>query len=255
MLMSGFEEALIILVSYLVVLAVVLLDLEFELGMRREILLSSVLSLLQLAGVGFLILFLSKLQLRLVYPLFVLLFYANASLISTRRFTFRGYSRKNGLLVSFTAIAFVSTLSLLFLYIEGVLKMKASSIIPLAGIVTAAGMRSLSLAFKHYRAKLKDTEDILLGMLALGASDVTVFKFIYRELINDITVPVRDMLRSAGIVHIPGVMVGLLLAGALPFKAVVVQFAVLTIMVFQFVFVPTIALFALVSTKGLRIER
>ena len=80
--MSGFEEALIILVSYLVVLAVVLLDLEFELGMRREILLSSVLSLLQLAGVGFLILFLSKLQLRLVYPLFVLLFYANASLIS-----------------------------------------------------------------------------------------------------------------------------------------------------------------------------
>jgi putative ABC transport system permease protein len=116
-------------------------------------------------------------------------------------------------------------------------------------------MRSLSLAFKYYTTRLKDLEDIIVSMAALGAPDTQIFKFIFKDIINDVTIPVRDMLRSAGIVHIPGVMVGLLLAGTLPIKAAVVQFAILAVMLFQFFFVPTLALFSLTATKGLKIEK
>jgi len=144
---------------------------------------------------------------------------------------------------------------LLLLFLSGILKVKANSIIPLAGIVTAAGMRSLSLTFKYYATRLKDLEDIITSMAALGAEDTQIFKFIFRELINDVTIPVRDMLRSAGIVHIPGVMVGLLLAGTLPLKAAVIQFAILSTMIFQFFFVPSLALFTLVAMCGLKIEK
>jgi len=253
--MELYGELLTVVLSYLLILAVTLLDRKFEIGLWRELLTSSFLSLFQLIGIGFVILFLLKLKLKAVYPAFILLFYVNAAIISSRRFNFKGYKKKTGFLVSFISISSVSSVSLLFLFLGGVLKVEANSTIPLAGIVTAAGMRSLSLAFKYFATRLKDLEDIVVGMAALGASDIQIFKFIFRELINDVTIPVRDMLRSAGIVHIPGVMVGLLLAGTLPLKAAVVQFAILATMIFQFFFVPSLALFTLVATEGLKVEK
>ncbi len=252
--MSLWHEISIVFFSYVMILAVVFFDRKFDVGFWKEILVSSLLSLVQLVSVGFLILFLLKLKVETASLLFVLLFFTNATFISMRRFKFKGYARKLGFLIVFSSIAIVSTVSLILLAFGGILKLKPNSIIPLAGIVTAAGMRSLSLAFSYFRTRLRDLEDTILGMLALGASDIEVFKFIFRTLIDDITVPVRDMLRSAGIVHIPGVMVGLLVAGVFPVKAAVVQFAILATMVFQFTFVPALALFSLVYLYGLKLE-
>ncbi len=246
--------AKIVVVSYLMVLLVACFDRKFDVGFWKELLRSSILSLLQLVTVGFVILFLLKLKLNWVNFAIVLLFFVNASVISTRRFEFKGYPRKWGIFITFLSISIMSVVSLGLLYVSGILHFKANSLIPLAGIVTAAGMRSLSLSYKYLKTKLRDLEEVILGMAALGASDAQVFHFIFRELINDITVPIRDMLRSAGIVHIPGVMVGLLLAGTIPIKAALVQFAVLSTMVFQFTFVPTITLFTLVKKFGVKVE-
>ncbi len=248
------HELTIVFFAYLLIIAVVLFDIKTGIGFWKDILTASILSIVQLIGIGFVILFLLKLKLKGLNLLFVILFFINASLIVLRRFNFKAYSKLKGFFIVLFSISTVSTVSLLTLYAAGILHLKANSIIPLTGIIAAAGMRSLSFAFKYYKTRLKDLEEIILGMAALGASDLEIFKFIFRELINDITVPVRDMLRSSGIVHIPGVMVGLLIAGVLPLKAAVIQFAILTTMVFQFTFVPTIALFTLVKLYGLKIE-
>ena len=114
-------------------------------------------------------------------------------------------------------------------------------------------MRSLSLAFRYFKTRIFDIQDVLPGMFALGATDLQVFLFVFKKLVDDITVPVRDMFRSAGIVHIPGVMVGLLLSGTFPVKAAAVQFAILSTMVFQFTFTPAITLFLFVLLFGFKI--
>ena len=246
------EVLKILLVSYFFVLAVVLLDRKFSIGIWKELLISSVLSLIQLILIGFVILFFLKLKHPIYNFIFVLFFYFNASLIALKRFNLP-LPKYRAFLVIFFSISTLSSLTLLLLYLGGVLHLKATSLIPLAGIVTAAGMRSLSLSFKYYSTRLQDLEDIILGMAALGAPDFEIFKFIFRQLIDDVTTPVRDMFRSVGIVHIPGVMVGLLLAGAFPLKAALVQFAVLSTMVFQFTFTPTLALFLLVLSFGVKI--
>lgn len=243
---------LTILVSYLFVLLVVGFDLKFKSGMWREILLSSFLSLVQLFAVAIVILYLLKLRLPILSFGVVLLFLINASLISYRRLKPFPYSPLKTYSVILLSISAVSLFSLFLLYLAGILKPTPTSLIPLSGIVIAAGMRSLSLAFRYFRMKLKDLQDVILGMFALGAPDVHVFKFIFKNLIDDITVPVRDMFRSAGIVHIPGVMVGLLISGVFPLKAAAVQFAILSTMVFQFTFTPAVALFFLVYLFGLK---
>ena len=242
-----------ILISYLFVVLVVLFDLKFRSGMWRELLLSSLLSLFQLFAIAFVILYLLKLNISFLNFGIVLLFFFNASVIAYRRLKPFPYSTLKTFSIVFLSISLISSFSLLLLYLAGILKPTPTSLIPLAGIVTAAGMRSLSLAFRYFKTRLLDLQDTLLGMFALGATDLQVFSFVFRSLIDDITVPVRDMFRSAGIVHIPGVMVGLLLSGVFPVKAAAVQFAILSTMVFQFTFTPAAALFLLVSLFGLKI--
>jgi len=242
----------VVFASYSLILIVSLIDRKFGVRAWRELLVTSVLSLLQLFLIALVILYLLKLELPAVNLLFVLFFYFNASLISYGRLKPFPYPFWKVFPVIFLSISLSSSFLLLVFYLIGILKLTANSLLPLCGIVTAAGMRSLSLAFRYFKAKLRDLEDVILGMFALGAPDVEVFKFIYRELIDDITVPVRDMFRSAGIVHIPGIMVGLLISGVYPLKAAVVQFSILSAMVFQFSIVPTLALFSLISLFGLK---
>ncbi len=249
---STWEVLRLLFFSYFFVVAVVVFDRRMSIGFWRELLTSSFFSLFQLLLIGFVILFFLKLKTPLLNLLFLLFFYFNASLIALKRLKALYYSRLKAFLIIFLSISLLSTFSLLLLYGAGVLTLSATSIIPLGGIITAAGMRSLSLAFKYYVGKVKDLEDVILGMVALGAPDTDIFKFLFRQIIDDITVPVRDMFRSAGIVHIPGVMVGLLLAGASPLKAALFQFIILSTMVFQFTFTPAVALLLMVWFFGFK---
>ncbi|WP_457681639.1 ABC transporter permease [Thermovibrio sp.] len=242
----------LLLVSYAFIALTLFFDGKFSVGLRRELLTSSFLSLIQLLLIGFVILFFLKEGRPWLNLIFVLFFYFNAALIALKRLR-APFPKVKSFVIVFSSLSALTTFSLFLLFLAGVLTLKATSIIPLAGIVSAAGMRSLSLAFKYFVRRVKDLEDALLGMAALGAGSRELFNFILKEIIDDITVPVRDMFRSAGIVHIPGVMVGLLLAGVFPLKAALVQFLILSTMVFQFTFTPTITLGLFTAVFGFKI--
>jgi putative ABC transport system permease protein len=62
------------------------------------------------------------------------------------------------------------------------------------------------------------------------------------------------MLKAAGIVHIPGVMVGLLLAGTPPLKAAAMQFLVLASMLFSMFFTPIFFYQMLTAVRGVYLE-
>ena len=249
------KEIIILVLSYFLVFTVILFDRRFGIGLWKDVFTASILSLLQLAGIGFVLIFLLKLNSHFINLsiIFVMLF--NASLISLRRFRFRAYSKlKIFFLISFVLLTTASVL-LSGYFLTGVIDLSPTKLIPMSGLVIASGMRALSFSISSFRTKLRDMEDIITGIVALGASDVQAFSFIFKELISDVTIPMRDMLRSSGIVHIPGIMVGLLMAGALPLKAAIVQFLILVSMLFEFTFAPSMFLFLMIKLFGLKIEK
>jgi putative ABC transport system permease protein len=63
------------------------------------------------------------------------------------------------------------------------------------------------------------------------------------------------MFKAAGIVHIPGVMVGLLLAGTPPLKAAAMQFLVLSSMLFSMFFTPVLFYNLLTAFRGVYLEK
>ncbi len=249
------HELIIAIASYLFIIIAAIYDFKIGTSIWRELVSASFFAIFQLIGIGFVLMFLLKLHVSWINLVFILFFFVNASIISMKRFKFKSYDRHKVFLIDFLVISIVTSLTISFFLISGVATLKATSIIPLAGILTSGGMKSLSLSFNILRKRISNLESVILGMAALGASDEIIFKFIFKGLINDVTLPARDMLKAVGIVQIPGIMVGLLMAGIFPLKAALVQFMVTSSMVFEFTFVPAIVLNLIVRLWGMKIEK
>jgi len=243
------------LLSYSLIFSVVLFDFKNRIGVWKELLPVSVSSFLQLLFIGFVILYLIKLSLLWLILATVLVMTFNASFIASKRFNLKAYKRFDVLIFAFLSIAAVNYLLLLLYLIFGVIEIKAEMLIPFAGLLLAAGMRSISLFSQYIKDLLIKERSILEGFYALGASNEVVRNYLLRKAIPLTTVVIRDMLKAAGIVHIPGVMVGLLIAGTPPLKAAVMQFLVLASMLFSMFFTPVVFFYLITTFKGIYLER
>jgi len=240
-----------ILLAYGLILAVIFFDIKNGYGVWKELLPVSVLSFLQLTFIGFVILYLTTIKSNLFNFLVILFMTVNAAFIASKRFQLKAYKPLWVFVYSFLAIAGINYLLLLFYGFIGVLKMEAHMLIPFAGLLIAAGMRSISLFSQYLTDLLLKEKDILEGMFALGAPGSVVRNYLLKKAIPLTTVVIRDMLKAAGIVHIPGVMVGLLMAGTHPLIAATMQFLVLASMLFSMFFTPIVFYYLITSFRGI----
>lgn len=244
-----------VFLSYSLILSVVLFDFKNRIGVWKELLPVSVSSFLQLLLIGFVILYLIKLSQVWLTLLVVLVMAFNAAFIASKRFNLKAYSQREVLFFAFAAIGLVNFF-LLTLYVAfGIISLRAEMFIPFAGLLLAAGMRSISLFSQYVRDLLLKERDILENFYALGAHNSAVRDYLLKKAIPLTTVVIRDMLKAAGIVHIPGVMVGLLMAGTPPITAAVMQFLVLASMLFSMFFTPVVFFYILTTFRGIYLEK
>jgi putative ABC transport system permease protein len=244
-----------IVFAYFLIFSVVLFDFKNRIGVWRELLPVSVSSFLQLLFIGFVILYLIKWNNPWLIPIVVLIMTVNAAFIASKRFQLSAYGRKEIFITAFGAIAVVNYLLLVSYILLKIINWNASQVIPFAGLLIAAGMRSISLFSQYIKDLILKGKDILEGMFALGAPAGVVKNYLLKKAIPLTTVVIRDMLKAAGIVHIPGVMVGLLLAGTHPLVAATMQFLVLSSMLFSMFFTPIVFYLILTNLKGVYLEK
>lgn len=109
----------------------------------------------------------------------------------------------------------------------GVIDIAPSSLIPVASMIIANSMNTTSLALDRFAAEvIAHTGQIEAG-LALGAAPNAVIAPYVQATVEASMIPSVNNLRSLGIVWIPGVMAGMLLAGGNPLEAAIYQFAVI----------------------------
>ncbi|WP_457567252.1 ABC transporter permease [Desulfurobacterium sp.] len=243
-----------VVLSYTFVLFVILFDRKMEIGLWKELAVNSILSLIQLIGIGAILIFLLKANSAIMTLAIIVVMIFNASWIALSRFRLKSYDRKKIFCLIFATIFLVTIVVVGPLLITGFITLKPTKIIPMCGIIVAGGMRALSLSFNFYRTRLKDMEDFIVSLAAIGASDMKIFSIIFREILRNATIPMRDMMRAAGIVHIPGIMVGLLMAGTFPLRAAVIQFTVLSSMLFEYALVPTMFMLLWIKMFGLKLD-
>ncbi len=129
--------------------------------------------------------------------------------------------------VALQGIAFGAGLVIAVMTLVGVIEANSRSLIPLGSMLIANSMNTTSLAFERFRSEIDAHRGQIEAALALGAAPAPSVARQVQAAVAASLIPRIDNLRSLGIVWLPGLMTGMILAGSDPLYAAIYQFVVI----------------------------
>ncbi|GER90977.1 ABC transporter permease [Dictyobacter vulcani] len=142
----------------------------------------------------------------------------------------RGKGLPGAFKISLLAIGIGSGITILIMALVGVIEPKIANLIPVGSMIISSSMRTNSLSLNRFRAEIESHVGQIEAGLALGAPPATVIETYLNNTVYASIIPAVDTLRSLGIVFIPGLASGMLLAGANPIYAAEYQFAAMAML-------------------------
>jgi putative ABC transport system permease protein len=235
---SGLSQALI---AALLAMGVTLLARTRAIHMEREVLVALLRGFLQIVVVGSVLVLVLQGP-GLVSVLILLAMMLAAATIASKRA--KGIA--GAFQVSLYGISLGSGVVIVLMTLLGVIESEMTSLIPIGSMLIANAMNASAQALDRFKAELQAHTGEIEAGLALGADPKLVVTPYVRAAVQASMIPRVDTLRSLGIVWIPGVMAGMVLAGSDPVYAAIYQFVVIA-MIFS-----ASALTSLVSTLLIR---
>ncbi|MGB4441591.1 MAG: iron export ABC transporter permease subunit FetB [Coriobacteriia bacterium] len=132
-----------------------------------------------------------------------------------------------GSFISMALTGFIVTFAVTGLVVQVDPWYRAQYVIPIAGMVLGNSMSGIALALERTFADLDAREGELLALVALGGSPWEAAGASVRTAIRAALIPTINSMAAAGIVFIPGMMTGQILAGADPLAAAGYQIVVM----------------------------
>jgi len=220
---GNFELALSLVFIIITVLIVALL----KLGLTWKILSSTFRCYAQLFLLGYALFFIFTHDnpLLTTFILLVMTLFAVQSIISLLR------DKPSGIFIPiFTSQAFTGVSITFFIttFLIGVEPWyKAQYVVPLAGMVFGNSMSSITLAAERVFSDISRRKDEVNMLVALGATPWEATLPSIREAMKAGLIPLINRTATVGVVYIPGMMTGQVLAGAPPLEAAKYQIVVI----------------------------
>lgn len=212
--------------SLLISSSLVLVSLSFsylqKLKLEKDIIISVIRAVIQLVLVGYVLNYIFGLKNPAFTTLLLLFMTFNAALNASKR----GKIIKGGLIISFVAILFGAAITLSILVFSGSIKYEPYQIIPVSGMIISNSMVALGLCYRHMASDFKNKREEVEAKLSLGSDILPSSINIIRHSIKTGMLPTIDSAKTLGIVSLPGMMTGLILAGAAPMEAIKYQIMV-----------------------------
>lgn len=218
------------LATLFVVLAGVL-SLRYKLGLGRDLALGTVRTFVQLFAMGYLLKIIFGLEAALpVVALFLLQTWFAARIVKGR-VQERSIAFFLPTLLAVQSSFFLVTFCVTAFIIGVTPWWEPQYFIPIGGMVAGNSMNALSLALERLFADLRRQRDEVEMRLCLGASSREATEGIVRDSLRTAMVPSINSMMGVGLVSIPGMMTGQILAGADPSSAVRYQIVVMLMLV------------------------
>jgi putative ABC transport system permease protein len=208
--------------TFVLVLLAMYLSYKDKIGLEKEIIIGSIRAVVQLTVIGFVLTYVFDLDNSIVTTLILLGMVYNASTVSAKR----GKGIEHVQKISFVALlaGLVATLGTLLLC--GTVTYQPSQVIPVSGMVVGNSMIAAGLVFNHLKENFERRREEVEIKLCLGASAKESCASIIRQTIKNSMQPSIDSMKTLGIVQLPGMMTGLILAGLPPAAAIKYQIMV-----------------------------
>jgi putative ABC transport system permease protein len=200
---------------------VVLLCRRFAVHVERETAISLGRGLVQMVFVGMVLAVL--LHGNLLVGVLILLGMTFAAAVTASR---RAWDIKGSLLLSFYAIAAGAGVVIAAMLATGTLTADIAVLVPVGSMIIANAMNACAQSVERFNSDVAAHVGQIEAGLALGAeSRVTVAPYVQSAVYASL-LPRLDMLKSLGLVWIPGVMAGMMVSGASPVYAGIYQFVI-----------------------------
>lgn len=214
--------------AYIFVLVLLFIVKQKEIGHKGEILLASVRMTIQLVAVGFVLEYVFANQ-NPFYSLLILLIMEAFAIYNIYGRVNAQISKKLKAIIA--GSMFLGTSISIFFFVLAVVGIdpwfRADYFIPLSGMLIGNSMTGISLGINHLINGFRDNKDLIENYLMLGAEPETAAKEISNRAFYNAILPTINSMMGMGIVFLPGMMTGQILAGASPIIAIKYQIAIM----------------------------
>jgi len=203
------------------------LSVALSLGFCRSLLVATVRTYLQLLALGMALRWIFTIE----TPLIVLATLILMMVMAAHTVLGRLKHAPSGIFARVFGAVFISGITVTFA-VTGLIVgvdpwFKARYVIPIAGMVIGNSMTGLALALERVFSDLSKRHDEIQALLALGATPWEAARPSIRTSLTAGLIPTINAMSAAGIVFIPGMMTGQILAGADPSTAARYQIVVM----------------------------
>lgn len=188
---------------------------------EREAAISIARGLVQMVFVGVVLALLLHGPL-LIGAIILLLMMIAAAVTASRR----ARSMKGSVLVAFWAIAAGSGVAITTMIATGTLQTSIEMLVPVGSMIIANAMNACAQAAERFRADVAAHVGQIEAGLSLGADPPVAVAPYVQSAVYASLLPRLDMLKSLGLVWIPGVMAGMVVSGTSPVYAGIYQFII-----------------------------
>ena len=218
-------------VTTLLVLAAGICSLLLNLGLGKDMLTGTIRTFVQLFLLGYVL----KTVFSLNSPFVVILLFSLMIYFAARIISGRVREKRVPYFLPVLASMFLSYIVVNTLVMTVIVQVKPwyrpMYFIPIGGMIIGNSMNALALAINVWFETLKKERDRVELYLSLGATPVESTADNFRSAIKSGMIPSINALMSVGVVSIPGMMTGQILAGISPLVAIKYQIVIMLLLV------------------------
>lgn len=216
-----------IFISLLLVIVCVLISLFLGLKLEKKISLAVIRSTIQVAALGYILKFIFTKNV----PLTFFIVFAVMLIVATWTSIKRPSKPYTGIFsVSFISIFLASSITgfyTLFFSIPQSPWHDLTQAIPLTGMILGNSLTGVSLCLDRFISDISLKKEYIEDQLAIGATRFEVIRPIITDAISSGMTPILNAMMVSGLVSIPGMMTGQILAGNSPILASKYQIIIL----------------------------
>ncbi len=213
--------SLLLTLSFVLVVAVV--SMWQRLGLERDLVIGTVRAAVQLLAVGYVLLWVFEADSPPVIAAILLVMLLVAAYHAARR----GQGLPGIFWRVLVAIGLAQMVTLGLMLLLQIIPPEPQYLIPLGGMVTGNAMVNAGLLLNRLQGEMSARKDEVEVWLALGASPRQASAAVLRSAVRAAMIPSVDVLKTVGLVQLPGMMTGQILAGASPLEAVKYQILIM----------------------------
>lgn len=218
-------------ITSLLVLAAGICSVYLKLSLEKEMLIGTIRTFLQLFLLGYVL----KIVFAVNNPLVILLLFAFMILFAARIISGRVREKRIPYFLPVLASMFLSYMIINSFVMTIIVQVKPwynpVYFIPIGGMIIGNSMNAIAISMNTWFEGLKKERDRVELYLALGATSVESSRDNFRESIKSGMIPSINALMSVGLVSIPGMMTGQILAGISPLVAIKYQIVIMLLLV------------------------